>query len=878
MEKMNLKNSDVRRDKRDGRPRKVRGEFALPLTDNAENSIKAFLKENSDELQLQLDEKDLKVIKDVQTPIRRVVRYQQMHEGIPVFGATIMVQLDKSNRVKQLDLGHVDRVRVLASSADTKLTPAIAKKSASNSLEGHKLRQKIEKPEEIYFPTDEGLKLAYLVMILTDNPAQDWRVIVDAFSGEILAKEDLVLLAETGQGDVFDPNPVVTAEDNTYRDPNAAGTCGFTGTAQGTIDNELVTRNLVDITKTGTKYKLEGPYVVINNSPEESNKNNFKYTSDDNRFEAVNAYYHIDTIQRFIQSLGITTAHNSPINVIHHASQSYASYSPGDDTIRLGHSGSCRPDRGEDGEVMIHEYGHAIHHDQVPGWGGTNPTTGRNETGAMGEGFSDILACVFFAPEYQFQQEVFEDWIFGDIGGLRRVDGTKVYPGDWTGSVHQNGEIWSAALWNIYLALGGDSTTDLEKRQKARYETLKTVIQSHTLMATNGTMADGAEAFMDTNEEDEEFLGRHAIDMLDSFHDRGILNCESGSNIKITKLWSQQDDSSVRSWEQVEAGQDNWFYAEITNASNTTAARALVVTFNFKSPFATPVYPGDFRNNTISATAEFNLAPGETRTVKARWPREAIPAIPTGADKRHGCILAEIYNPEDHVAPGVTSVGASNGKLKQRNTDIVDLLPDEETDYYFDMSSFHLKKEELMRLEVIRPPKFEAIEISFKHRNPAVVKKLIENVKIIEAKAIKPIEVKTGLGTKVNVLDPARVSIHRGTESPLVFHLARGSAIMAPDQAAPEEELADIMDEDFTRCDVNLDESGDAPVLRLRHGSKVGFPYIMKPRERARMQMKIKAPRNARPGDKFTVGVVQRNRRGHLIGGFDIQVNVVKRK
>lgn len=368
---------------------------------------------------------------------------------------------------------------------------------------------------------------------------------------------------------------------------------------------------------------------------------------------------------------------------------------------------------------------------------------------------------------------------------------------------------------------------------------------------------------------------------ITNFFDRfvyGLGVTGASPHIKITKLWSQQDDTSIGSWEQVEAGQDNWFYAEITNESNTTIARSVVVTFSFKSPFATPVYPDDFRNSIINAAIEFNLAPGETRTIKARWPKESIPPIPTGAEKRHGCILAEIYSPEDHVAAGVTNIGASNGKLKQRNTDIVDLLPDESTDYYFDMSSYHLRKEELARLEVIRPPMFKNMEISFKHRNPGIVKKLVENVKLIEKKPVRPMEELGLLETKINVLDPTRVTIHHETKSPLIFHLARGSAIITPDQPALERDVVDAMDENFARCDVDLDESADAPVLRLHHGRKVGFPYIMKPRDRARMHMRIKAPRNAKPGDRFTVEVIQRNRKGELIGGFDIQVNIVDKK
>src|SRR5262249_46165542 len=37
---------------------------------------------------------------------------------------------------------------------------------------------------------------------------------------------------------------------------------------------------------------------------------------------------------------------------------------------------------------------------------------------------------------------------------LRRLDSTKHYPADVAGEVHADGEIWSAALWQIRGALG----------------------------------------------------------------------------------------------------------------------------------------------------------------------------------------------------------------------------------------------------------------------------------------------------------------------------------------------------------------------------------------------------------------------------------------
>ena len=71
-----LTDSDVRWDEREGRPRKVRG-VHMPVADTAEDSIRVFLSANADELRLGVSDENLKVIQDVSTPVRRIVRFQR---------------------------------------------------------------------------------------------------------------------------------------------------------------------------------------------------------------------------------------------------------------------------------------------------------------------------------------------------------------------------------------------------------------------------------------------------------------------------------------------------------------------------------------------------------------------------------------------------------------------------------------------------------------------------------------------------------------------------------------------------------------------------------------------------------------------------------
>jgi Zn-dependent metalloprotease len=111
-------------------------------------------------------------------------------------------------------------------------------------------------------------------------------------------------------------------------------------------------------------------------------------------------------------------------------------------------------DDAEDAEVIVHEYGHSVQDNQVPGFGSTP------EAGAIGEAFGDYLAVTVsehFAPTPD--EPCVADWDSTSYTSttphcLRRVDGNKHYPESLVGEVHADGEIWSRARWDIHRALG----------------------------------------------------------------------------------------------------------------------------------------------------------------------------------------------------------------------------------------------------------------------------------------------------------------------------------------------------------------------------------------------------------------------------------------
>jgi Zn-dependent metalloprotease len=189
----------------------------------------------------------------------------------------------------------------------------------------------------------------------------------------------------------------------------------------------------------------------------------FIYTRNKRGFEQTMAYYDVTTTQEYIQSLGFTDVNNEPQDLRPDGVwYDNSFYSPHSDSITLGRGGV---DDAEDAEVTWHEYGHAIQDDQVPNFGRNN------SAGSIGEGFGDYWAFTMSQADSPDTATTplacIADWDSTSYTShvphcLRRVDTDHTYA-DYgpRKDVHLNGEIWSAALHDINLALGRDETNTI---------------------------------------------------------------------------------------------------------------------------------------------------------------------------------------------------------------------------------------------------------------------------------------------------------------------------------------------------------------------------------------------------------------------------------
>ena len=163
-------------------------------------------------------------------------------------------------------------------------------------------------------------------------------------------------------------------------------------------------------------------------------------------------YYWVTQAQRYIQSLGFGST-LPPVNKrqqllrINQFGGDNSFYRNGTKklTITLGKGGV---DDAEDAEVIVHEYGHSVQDDQVPGFGPRS----RQGRSARRSATTSPSRSRPRSRRTAFDEPCVADWDStsytpGPVHCLRRLDSTKHYPEDVEGEVHADGEMWSGALW-----------------------------------------------------------------------------------------------------------------------------------------------------------------------------------------------------------------------------------------------------------------------------------------------------------------------------------------------------------------------------------------------------------------------------------------------
>lgn len=443
-----------------------------------EMPAKNWIRENSKNLGIQ----DFSVLK--LTSVRKgntgeTLRFQQMIKDVPVFQSEIVVHFNKDGRITYTGTESFKKeIKDINTNPSFTASEALKKAHAASNTKG---AVTFEENKLVVYLTESGdTKLAYRVLTNShDNPGS-WETIVDAQNGNIISVKDIANYHHdendspkpvkkkskknistkkafvSGNGYIFNPDPLSkmqVAYGGNYVDNNDA-----------TNESLDAARSLVTIPEvdfTGGVYKLKGSYAEIKDLETPSTglftqaTNQFLFNRNEQGFEAVNAYWHIDNSLRYInETLNITCRPLTNDGILW--------YDPhgldGDDNSYYSNGrlvfGEGGVDDAEDADVVLHELGHGVH-DWL-----TNGSL--SQVQGLSEGCGDYWAQSYSRSLNQWPSTApAYNWMFSWDGhneywAGRITNYTVLYPG--SGAIHTRGQIWASALMRIYDKIGKAKT------------------------------------------------------------------------------------------------------------------------------------------------------------------------------------------------------------------------------------------------------------------------------------------------------------------------------------------------------------------------------------------------------------------------------------
>jgi hypothetical protein len=339
--------------------------------------------------------------------------------------------------------------------------------------------------EKMWFPVGSQCVPVFRVRLRRHRPREIINVFVTAKRYRVLDIHDNVAHVR-GRGRVFNPSPVTELGDHhTLLDEENNPLPPPDDTYQ------TVTLQGLD----GNGY-LEGKRVTT--KPTHPSKRVWRKNHDftdlesaDIGFDEVMVYHHIDSAIRYLEDMGYKgnqRIFEQPLLVNANGTrEDNAWYDPSTKSLTFG---TGEIDEAEDGETILHEFGHALQDAICPEFGQSR------EGWAIGEGFGDYFAGSYFHARkplrYQNSVISWDGLLIGideesEPPCMRRLDSDLTFD-DYKprGDEHDNGVIWSSTLWDVRRVIGPEIADQV-------------IIESHFQLDPFVNFERAARAILDTN-------------------------------------------------------------------------------------------------------------------------------------------------------------------------------------------------------------------------------------------------------------------------------------------------------------------------------------------------------------------------------------------
>lgn len=467
---------------------------------------------------------DLLLESAIESPGGKHYNFAQAVNGIPIYQASIKANLSRGNRIMSFlnDL-HSFSGAIPAFTMNSNTVEDVVQQKLDEGFSDFKIFQN----RKAYFLENNELRAAHWIQYTSNT--MTWEVLFADVDFSELLRRDLAAYRKsitgttgdsTGTGMVFNPDPLTTSAQvygGAYTDNNDNDSPELNNQRQ-----QIILRN---INWNGTNFELKGPYVNLQDREAPttaiatSTTGNFNFTRSEQGFEDVMVYYHIDTFQRYVQSLGFMNLQNGPIIADPHGlnSQDNSHFVPAGIDSRLGF-GEGGVDDAEDADVIIHEYGHALSYAGSPG------TNSGSERQGLDEGLGDYFAASYSRGiSYTFWKNTFTWDGHNEFWPGRSASDPTTYPPSSSSDIYRYGSIWASTLMEVYDVIGKTASD-------------KVILQSLYGNSSNMTLTDAALIVIDADS--MLYGGAHHDQYQTAFCNRGILS----GTLQGQGCWVANDD------------------------------------------------------------------------------------------------------------------------------------------------------------------------------------------------------------------------------------------------------------------------------------------------------------------------------------------------
>lgn len=419
------------------------------------------------------------------------IRYQQFHGGLPIYGAELLVSMRKRDGRIISAVNNVDYLISNQAPGGARLTEADVETAVADMF-GNMVRSLTMKSGPLFIyrhrerdqvpplrsssnykrvmklaSAEEGkVYLVRQVKVDTQTPSGNWELLVDTANGKVVAVFDRRSYLGP-RAYVFEPDPITSSGQDYFNWMTDASI----------LDTHRVDVELEDLDppRADGNWFLSGTWVqCLDIEPARfpsppSNNGNFHFGSKDYPFLFAMVYYWGTRLIKYLRAFGIETFNDNSVGpfkmdplgleidgLVGELAKTDNSLFrvEADDTpcIVFGEGGV--PDA-SDAHVIVHEYGHAIHHFL------------KSRQGCYEEGFCDFLAAAWLDRfnRHGLSREIVFPWDNNrDIkwGPRRRLDRPEKFSDQSFRSYERYlvGDIWATALWDLFLSIGGNGAPD----------------------------------------------------------------------------------------------------------------------------------------------------------------------------------------------------------------------------------------------------------------------------------------------------------------------------------------------------------------------------------------------------------------------------------